>query len=123
MKERLAFHCRTLKTLDWKDDNMTTPTTAMNSLIKETTTLHKVLSQLLTQEQLKSVFEDIFTMINTKIPELFANFNVPTVNGKKRIMQDFEAFINSLENLKIGSSINNSGILEFFEKLGSEKKI
>ena len=47
LKDRMQYHCRALKGLDWKNDGLVHPTPPINSLIKETHTLYKVLFQIL----------------------------------------------------------------------------
>jgi vacuolar protein sorting-associated protein 54 len=84
LRDRVQVHCRTLKALDWKDDAMVVPTQAMTSLVKETTTLHKVLSGILPSETVTQIFQNVFNMVNTKVPEYFTNFSMPTHSSKKR---------------------------------------
>ena len=52
MSDRIAFHCKTLSNMDWKKISQPSPTPPvvneyMEQLIKETTTLAKVLSRFL----------------------------------------------------------------------------
>ncbi len=52
IKERVQVHCRTMKGADWsKEEQQAAPTQAAALLVKETTTLHKVLTQLLPAHQ------------------------------------------------------------------------
>ncbi|CAG8558783.1 4928_t:CDS:10, partial [Racocetra fulgida] len=60
------------------------PNSYMESLVKETTTLHKVLNKYLPQEILQNVMLDVFKSSNTKIAEEIAKVDIYTPLGKER---------------------------------------
>ena len=64
MRERVEFHWKTMKTTDWKSEHLSQPTSAMSSLVKEITTLHRVLLQLLPLEQLK-----VFNILDIRVAQ------------------------------------------------------
>jgi len=79
MRERVQQHARALKVLDWKSDALVLPSGPINALLKETTTMYKVLAQILPQKQLETVFADIYLMLNSKYIETFTGYNVTGV--------------------------------------------
>ncbi len=67
MRDRVQQHSKTIKSWDYADEATTSPSPALQMLMKETTTIHKVLAQVLPVEQIKTIFANIFTMYQMRL--------------------------------------------------------
>jgi len=56
IRERLQFHLKDLKSLDWTNESLPSPSYAVISLVKETSTLYRVISKLLPTDQVQVPF-------------------------------------------------------------------
>lgn len=85
MNDRLIVHLRSFQSTNWDEsDTKDGPNSYMESLVKETTTLHKVLNKYLPLEILQNVMSDVFKSSNAKIAEEIAKVNIQTPVGKER---------------------------------------
>ncbi|CAG8480788.1 15770_t:CDS:10 [Cetraspora pellucida] len=92
---------RIKRSMNWDESNAKNgPNPYMESLVKETTTLHKVLNKYLPQEILQNVMSDVFKSSNTKIAEEIAKVNIYTPLGKERITTDIQYYIRKLTALE-----------------------
>jgi len=121
MKERVQAHCRTLKAADWsKEEQTAVPTAPIGALVKETATLHKVLTQLLPASQVMQIFENVAMMFSSRLIENFTNFGIPTSGGKKRFLQDISYFSTNLG--VFGGSAHYVALEEFLHVQWNETK-
>ncbi|KAJ3125367.1 hypothetical protein HK098_000314 [Nowakowskiella sp. JEL0407] len=102
MNERLAVHCRTLQTTNWDnvESNNDEASPYMALLVKETTTLHKVLSKFLTPDTLKMVISEVFKSYTTKIEEDLKKVEIYSSSGKNRLLIDMQYFTEKLSELE-----------------------
>eukprot|EP00611_Tribonema_gayanum_P006690 TRINITY_DN1598_c0_g1_i3.p1 TRINITY_DN1598_c0_g1~~TRINITY_DN1598_c0_g1_i3.p1 ORF type:complete len:811 (+),score=207.55 TRINITY_DN1598_c0_g1_i3:43-2475(+) len=73
----------------------------MGEVVRGVCAMHKVLQQQLPPEQLKDVFSRIFSLLNRKIPECFAQEGVQpaTAGGRQRILDDTSFMATALSTL------------------------
>ncbi|KAG5175926.1 Vps54-like protein-domain-containing protein, partial [Tribonema minus] len=73
----------------------------MGEVVRGVSAMHKVLQQQLPPEQLKDVFSRIFSLLNRKIPECFAQEGVQpaTAGGRQRILDDTSFMATALSTL------------------------
>ncbi|KNE68768.1 hypothetical protein AMAG_13408 [Allomyces macrogynus ATCC 38327] len=128
MEERVMFHCHAFGAVDWEsqpvpDEHAATlppPTPSMEALVKETTTLHKVLSRYLPGETLRSVMQAVFRAYSVHLEHEVQGIRLYSVAAKNALLIDVQFFIRKLNALEgvdgPGSSlevvVNNMRILD-----------
>ena len=107
---------RSIPTTDWDRTNAATAEGAsaaggtassssgssafVTDAIKNTATMHKVLSAQLPPEQVQEIFSRIFELLNRKVPEYFAGVEPATPAGQQRLVDDIQHLSHSLERLR-----------------------
>ncbi|KAJ7775171.1 Vps54-like protein-domain-containing protein, partial [Mycena metata] len=109
MGDRLNAHIKTFQTVDWS-----TPREGVNSymavLVRETVTLHKVLSRHLAAAVVEDVMVQVFAAINHRLSEEFAKLILPNEEARKGLLADARFLHQKLSELKnVGAP---SGMLE-----------
>ncbi|KAJ3080696.1 hypothetical protein HK102_002878, partial [Quaeritorhiza haematococci] len=124
MNERLAIHLKNLQSVNWdnpdpKDMSPDAPpasstfptstgsshndllpvTNSMVLLVKETATLHKVLSKYLGQDTLRAIMGNVFRSYTTRIEEDLRGLDLFTSAGKNRLLINVQYFIERLSSL------------------------
>ncbi|KAI9224913.1 hypothetical protein BC828DRAFT_241260 [Blastocladiella britannica] len=110
MEERVVSHARALGVADWdampvpdpgaESTSLPPPSPAMEALVKETTTLHKVLARYLPPETLKAIMTRVFERYNTHLESDLGRIMVASVNGKTALLIDVQYFIRKLNALE-----------------------
>ncbi|KAI9178801.1 hypothetical protein H9P43_005463 [Blastocladiella emersonii ATCC 22665] len=108
MNERVTFHALALGGVDWEaqpvptDDTTTLPppTPAMDALVKETSTLHRVLARYLPADALRSVMGAVFKAYNDKLEAELEKIVVTSVAAKNALLIDVQFFIRKLNALE-----------------------
>ncbi|KAJ3374726.1 hypothetical protein GGF31_006623 [Allomyces arbusculus] len=108
MEERVMFHCHAFGAVDWEaqpvpDEHAATlppPTPSMEALVKETTTLHKVLSRYLPGETLRSVMQAVFRAYNVHLEHEVQGIRLYSVAAKNALLIDVQFFIRKLNALE-----------------------
>ncbi|CAG8531718.1 10008_t:CDS:10 [Diversispora eburnea] len=99
MDDRLSNHLRSFQSINWDNTNVVeSPNSYMESLVKETTTLNKVLNKYLPPEFLKNVMFEIYKSSIPKLSEEFSKLNVYTPAGKKQVLTDAKYYISKLSS-------------------------
>ncbi len=97
---RLMQCCQKLSTtIDWDargTEGLGKPQQYMVNLTQGITSLHKVLNEILNKDHLQLIFNDIFKLLNTKVPELYKDVNPTTQAGKTRARVDLYQLLSSL---------------------------
>ncbi|CAK5265084.1 unnamed protein product [Mycena citricolor] len=113
MGDRLSTHIRAFQVktsaVDW-----TMPGEGVNSymsvLVKETTTLHKVLSRHLSAAVIEEVMSQVFAAINHRLSEEYGQLVLPSEEARQRLLADVRYLHQELSKLKnVGAP---SGMLE-----------
>jgi len=85
IRERLQFHLKDLKSLDWANESLPSPSYAVISLVKETSTLYRVISKLLPTDQVQSIFSNVVATVSTRFKELIPSFsNISNSTAQQR---------------------------------------
>lgn len=103
MGDRLTVHCKTLQEIDWTSFNQTEthrPNPYMEALVKETTTLHKVLSRYMPGQALELVMMQVLSAITSRLAEEFSKLDLPTFKSKEQLLCDAGFLRQKLSELK-----------------------
>ena len=84
MSGRAITHVNAMKKIDWNAASRPdAPNTYMETLVKETTTLHKVLSKHLPEMTVRMIMEPVFASYREQWGKAFEDVEVTTVAGKE----------------------------------------
>ena len=97
--EIIASLAKNVNEVDW-DQVGSTGATFIGDVIKNTSTMHKVLSVQLPPEQVQEIFSRIFELLNRQVPEYFANVKPVTPAGEQRVLDEIMHLSQSLERLR-----------------------
>jgi len=112
MGDRLSAHIKTLQAVNWEAPKPagTEVNEYMEVLVKETTTLHKVLSRYLSPAIVEDVMAQVFAAINHRLSEEYGKIALPHREAKLRLLADAKYLHQKLSGLKnVGAP---SGMLE-----------
>ncbi|KAH9956609.1 Vps54-like protein-domain-containing protein [Russula dissimulans] len=89
MGDRLTAHIKSLNAIKW-DAPPAKPgvNDYMELLVKETVTLHKVLSRYLSNAVVEYVMSEVFAAINHRLSEEYIKIEFPTLDAKERLLTD-----------------------------------
>ncbi|KAJ6502286.1 vacuolar protein sorting-associated protein 54 [Mycena sanguinolenta] len=109
MGDRLSTHIRSFQAVDWS-----APQEGVNAymsvLVKETVTLHKVLSRHLSVAVVEDVMTQVFAAINHRLSEEYAKMVLPSEEARKGLLADARFLHQKLSELKNVRAL--SGMLE-----------
>ncbi|EJD05695.1 Vps54-domain-containing protein [Fomitiporia mediterranea MF3/22] len=109
MGDRLNAHCKSLQNVDWSALRSEV-NEYMTVLVKETVTLHKVLSRYLQEAALEYIMSQVFAAINHRLSEEYNKIDLPGLEAKERLLRDARYLHQNFSNLK---NVNASfGMLE-----------
>ncbi|KAF6219028.1 hypothetical protein HO133_005572 [Letharia lupina] len=93
MSGRATTHVNVMRKINWDSsspDQAVSP--YMETLVKETTTLHKVLSKHLPDMTVRMIMDPVFSSYREQWGKAFHDVDVKTVAGKERMLRDTEFF-------------------------------
>jgi len=89
MGDRLSAHIKSLQTVNWDTPKQGSGVSDyMELLVKETVTLHKVLSRYLSTPIVEYVMTQVFAAINHRLSEEYAIIELPNQEAKDRLLAD-----------------------------------
>ncbi|KAJ4487727.1 vacuolar protein sorting-associated protein 54 [Lentinula aciculospora] len=101
MGDRLSAHIKSLQAIDW---NVPKTGGGVNDyivlLVKETVTLHKVLSRYLSAAVVEDVMSQVFAAINHRLSEEYSKIELPHAEAKLRLLEDVRFLHQKLSALK-----------------------
>ncbi|KII89130.1 hypothetical protein PLICRDRAFT_40765 [Plicaturopsis crispa FD-325 SS-3] len=101
MGDRLSAHIKSLQTVNWDSPpSGSGPNGYMELLVKETVTLHKVLSRYLSTPVVEYVMTQVFAAINHRLSEEYAGVELPSQEAKDRLLADAKYLHQKLSALK-----------------------
>ncbi|KAF9014055.1 Vps54-like protein-domain-containing protein [Cyathus striatus] len=111
MGDRLNAHIRSLQVVDWNVPKVNGGVNDyMEILVKETVTLHKVLSRYLSGPVVEYVMTQVFAAINHRLSEEYTKIELPNQEAKTRLLADARYLHQKLAALRsVGAA---SGMLE-----------
>ena len=93
MSSRATTHVTAMKKINWDAPSTSDAVSPyMETLVKETTTLHKVLSKHLPEMTVRAIMGPVFASYREHWGQAFREVNVKTAAGKSRLMRDAEYF-------------------------------
>ncbi|OSD08356.1 Vps54-domain-containing protein [Trametes coccinea BRFM310] len=119
MGDRLTAHIRSLQAVRWdvpKEGGGVNE--YMEVLVKETVTLHKVLSRYLPSSIVEFVMTQVFAAINHRLSEEYGKIELPSQEAKERLLADARYLQEKLTGLK-----NVNGPTAMLETVVSEKPV
>ncbi|KAI8457876.1 Vps54-like protein-domain-containing protein, partial [Phakopsora pachyrhizi] len=104
MSDRLGVHVQSLKSIDWErhedDSGEISHNAYVENLLKEVSTLHRVLSRYLSQSNLTFIMTQVLTAIHDELHKEFSLIEVRTVIAKNRLFADAKYFLKKVVELK-----------------------
>ncbi|KAF9059527.1 Vps54-like protein-domain-containing protein [Rhodocollybia butyracea] len=101
MGDRLTAHIKSLQAVNW---NVPKSGGGINEymevLVKETVTLHKVLSRYLSPAIVEDVMSQVFAAINHRLSEEYGKIELPNADAKLRLLEDARFLHQKLSALK-----------------------
>jgi vacuolar protein sorting-associated protein 54 len=86
MANRASGHVKAMKAINWDASRAAGVSPYMETLAKETTTLHKVLSKFLPESAVLMIMEPVFKSYKEQFGQAFKDVTVETEEGKKRLV-------------------------------------
>ncbi|KAM0214469.1 hypothetical protein ACHAPA_010438 [Fusarium lateritium] len=99
MSGRAAIHSRTMKTIDWEADGAKGVHSYMETLAKETTTLHRVLTKHLPETSIQMIMLPVFSSYRDQLGSSFREADPKTEAGLKSMNNDIEFLTTKLGKL------------------------
>ncbi|KAH7910760.1 Vps54-like protein-domain-containing protein [Hygrophoropsis aurantiaca] len=119
MGDRISAHVKSLQAVNWEAPNQKQGSNDyMELLVKETVTLHKVLSRYLSAPVVEYVMSQVFAAINHRLSEEYTGIELLTQEAKDRLLVDARYLHEKLSVLK-----NVNAPTTMLETLVSEKPI
>ncbi|KAH9989944.1 Vps54-like protein-domain-containing protein [Russula vinacea] len=89
MGDRITAHIKSLNAIRWDLPSVKPGVNDyMELLVKETVTLHKVLSRYLASAVVEYVMSEVFATINHRLSEEYTRIELPTLDAKERLLTD-----------------------------------
>ncbi|KAG8787950.1 hypothetical protein FRC15_007011 [Serendipita sp. 397] len=122
MNDRLEFHCKGLRTVQWDAPAEGSPADGPNSymqgLIREAVTLHKVLTKYLGSTATEPIMSQIFASMIRRLEEEYQTIPLPSAEAKELMLKDARFLHEKLSTLRGASSLSN-----ILETIVQEKSI
>ncbi|KAH6964129.1 Vps54-like protein-domain-containing protein [Fusarium avenaceum] len=100
MSGRAAIHSRTMKTIDWEADGAKGVHSYMETLTKETTTLHRVLTKHLPETSIQMIMLPVFSSYRDQLGSSFREADPKTEAGLKSMSNDVDFLTTKLGKLE-----------------------
>ncbi|GAA5868850.1 hypothetical protein JCM3774_006774 [Rhodotorula dairenensis] len=122
MSDRLHVHSRTLEAINWEEPapQPGAPNGYMEALVKEHTTLHKVLSRFLQNETVEHIMTQVFAALDAKLADLYSKVELKSQGAQGRMLVDVRYLASKLGGLK---SLEDAGPGKNLETLIQSKEI
>ncbi|KAM0251961.1 hypothetical protein ACHAP5_001286 [Fusarium lateritium] len=118
MSGRAAIHSRTMKTIDWEADGAKGVHSYMETLAKETTTLHRVLTKHLPETSIQMIMLPVFSSYRDQLGSSFREADPKTEAGLKSMNNDVE-FLTT----KLGKLDGFGDTAEYLQKIIKSKQV
>ncbi|KAL5355661.1 Vps54-like protein-domain-containing protein [Aspergillus floccosus] len=99
MSSRSTVHVNAMKKIDWDANGSTSVNPYMETLTKETGTLHRVLSKHLPEMTVSMIMDPVFRTYREQWTKAFEEVSVDTEAGKERLQRDAEHFQSKLSKI------------------------
>lgn len=132
MRERLLINLRKLPQIveHWNapEDNDPQPSQFAKAVTKEVSYLHRILSQILLENDVQTIFRKVVQIFHSHIFEEFSKLDISTPEAKNRLYRDVQAILGCIRKLPSNDShrdrMPNYGLLDEFlaERFGEKDK-
>lgn len=99
MSGRAAIHSKSIRATKWDEAEGTPAHAYMETLAKETTTLHRVLTKHLPETSIHMIMLPVFASYKEQLGGAFTESEVKTKTGKDSMLRDIELFCSKLGKL------------------------
>ncbi|KAK2019440.1 Vps54-domain-containing protein [Colletotrichum eremochloae] len=99
MSGRASQHSKSMKTIDWDHDNSQSAHAYMETLVKETTTLHRVLTKHLPETSVQLIMGPVFASYKDQFGKVFQAADPKTGTGRDSMLRDVDFFTAKLGKL------------------------
>lgn len=99
MSGRAAVHSKSIKATKWDEADGTAAHAYMETLAKETTTLHRVLTKHLPETSIHMIMLPVFASYKEQLGGAFTESEVKTKAGRESMLRDIELFCSKLGKL------------------------
>ncbi|KAL7790847.1 Vps54 domain-containing protein [Trichoderma ceciliae] len=99
MSGRAANHAKSIRGINWDSDASEGPHSYIEMLVKETTTLHRVLTKHLPETSIQVIMVPVFASYKNQLGDALRQAAVGTQAGQRRMIQDVDVFINKLQKV------------------------
>ncbi|OLL22094.1 Vacuolar protein sorting-associated protein 54, chloroplastic [Neolecta irregularis DAH-3] len=101
MGDRLQAHCKTMMSKEWASSASIGKNNAYAQiLVKETSTLHRVLSRYLSEDTRVSIMSRVFQLYTSKLVEAFSQVPISCAEEKSILVEDAKFITTSLSSLE-----------------------
>ncbi|KAH7188989.1 Vps54-like protein-domain-containing protein [Fusarium flagelliforme] len=118
MSGRAAIHSRTMKTIDWEADGGKGVHAYMETLAKETTTLHRVLTKHLPETSIQMIMLPVFSSYRDQLGSSLRDADPKTEASLKSMNNDIEFLTTKLGKL---DGFGDTG--EYLQKIVKSKQV
>ncbi|KAH6987621.1 Vps54-like protein-domain-containing protein [Ilyonectria sp. MPI-CAGE-AT-0026] len=118
MSGRATIHCRNMKAIDWDADGAISTHPYMETLAKETTTLHRVLTKHLPETSIQMIMLPVFSSYKEQLGSSLEDAELKTEAGRQSMLNDIDFFAAKLGKL---DGFGDTG--EFLERIIKAKKV
>ncbi|OBT88549.1 hypothetical protein VE02_03967 [Pseudogymnoascus sp. 03VT05] len=110
MAGRATLHLRAMRAIVWDDDSAGDKAVSayMDTLTKETGTLHRVLSKHMPEETVLGIMEPVFGSYREQLGKAFREAPVTTERGKERMLRDAHHFAAKISKLDGAGDLGDS---------------
>lgn len=99
MGDRLSAHIRNFPNINW-ESSPNAPNIYMETLVKETSTLYKVLSKHLPPPTLLSIMGPVFASYKEKLMDVYSTVELKSESAKEKMLSDATLFQEKLGKLE-----------------------
>ncbi|KAI0135673.1 Vps54-domain-containing protein [Daldinia grandis] len=99
MSGRASAHAKSMKALDWDQKTESTVNLYMETLVKETVTLHRVLTKHLPEGTVRLIMTPVFDSYKSQVGRTLQGLDPKTEIGVKRMESDMEYLISRLSKI------------------------
>jgi hypothetical protein len=121
MNGKLESHCKSFQAMDWEQPEIPTkPNVYMLLMVKDLTSLYRLLSKIIPIEILQKIMKEVLTSYTSRLEKELETVEIYSSNAKNRLLIDFQYYIQKLSLLdgvdgpgnKLEVVVNNMTIKE-----------
>jgi hypothetical protein len=107
MNGKLESHCKSLQAMDWEQPEIPTkPNVYMLLMVKDLTSLYRLLSKIIPIEILQDIMKEVLTSYTNRLEKELGTIEIYSSNAKNRLLIDFQYYI---QKLSILDGVNGPG--------------